>query len=619
MLRRRLSLSALVAVLASAILLLVLNPAAQAAGYTITEAILQGRTWAFTQLQTFTGGFAVPAATNFGALDLAMADAAAPTNTQGSAGASCGAVHRTYVSWENDSGETAASTASSDIDPTGLNRIVVNRPTIPATATGWYAWWSTSADSHATKKACGAGGVKTRKLPSDTASDCFCSSALPFNRAPTVNTTHSVYALRTTSNGRIYRPDTRVREVCKVGCLYPTIQSALDSITDATATFPYTVTVGPGLYNEEVTAKSYVTLRGSGMYSASIINTNSTRGIGIPDTVDEFHVEDMTVAGSQAVQTTGTRPATRRKLYFNRCILGGFVDPTIDVIADPNGNTDYYVSNSLIRCHFDFVRLTGTDVSYYGTGNLYESTNQDSTPESIFNLRGGSSAGVRIFESGSRANLVVNTTVNGDTAFLHYSSGGTDTQGTVISMTDMQIDITQTGDATGNPNVGCFRFETTGTLTTPPLVTLANVICRVNGADTTGTTFALWIQNDVDFAPWTFKWIGGSIISTSAAGAGSSYAIRNEQAATTVLLNNVVLNGGTITATGPVTAADTSFSNVSQRMVAPLGDLAADACTIGEIKADNAGGTQEMCWCYSNAGTGRWACVSPTTTNGPTN
>lgn len=53
---RRFALPVAVAVLASALLLLVLNPAAQAAGYSITEAMLQARTWTFAQAQTFVTG-----------------------------------------------------------------------------------------------------------------------------------------------------------------------------------------------------------------------------------------------------------------------------------------------------------------------------------------------------------------------------------------------------------------------------------------------------------------------------------------------------------------------------------------------------------------------------------
>jgi hypothetical protein len=58
--RRRILLPVAVAVLASAILLLVLNPtAARAVGnYTITPAILQGREWVWSQLQRFEGGAA---------------------------------------------------------------------------------------------------------------------------------------------------------------------------------------------------------------------------------------------------------------------------------------------------------------------------------------------------------------------------------------------------------------------------------------------------------------------------------------------------------------------------------------------------------------------------------
>lgn len=52
----------------------------------------------------------------------------------------------------------------------------------------------------------------------------------------------------------------QIRVVGKDGCKYSTIQSAIDSITDASSSKPYSVLVLPGVYTENVTTKPYVSV-----------------------------------------------------------------------------------------------------------------------------------------------------------------------------------------------------------------------------------------------------------------------------------------------------------------------------------------------------------------------
>ena len=57
---------------------------------------------------------------------------------------------------------------------------------------------------------------------------------------------------------------------------YQTIQAAIDSITTAGENNPFVVQVYPGVYNEQITMKDYVSLRGMGAWARQVEITNTT-------------------------------------------------------------------------------------------------------------------------------------------------------------------------------------------------------------------------------------------------------------------------------------------------------------------------------------------------------
>ena len=66
--------------------------------------------------------------------------------------------------------------------------------------------------------------------------------------------------------------------VAKSGGDYTSIQAALDSISDNSATNPYLVMVAPGVYTEQVTMKEYVDIQGAGEGTTIIQYTGSNTG-----------------------------------------------------------------------------------------------------------------------------------------------------------------------------------------------------------------------------------------------------------------------------------------------------------------------------------------------------
>lgn len=64
----------------------------------------------------------------------------------------------------------------------------------------------------------------------------------------------------------------QVVTVAKSGGQFTTIQAAIDSITDASASKPYVVYVYPGVYDEQVTLKDYVSLYGASRMGTRIVH-----------------------------------------------------------------------------------------------------------------------------------------------------------------------------------------------------------------------------------------------------------------------------------------------------------------------------------------------------------
>ncbi len=83
-------------------------------------------------------------------------------------------------------------------------------------------------------------------------------------------------------------PYAQVIVVAQSGGDFTSIQAALDSITDASASNPYLVYIAPGVYAEQVTMKAYVTIEGAGQ-GATII-----RGTG----GDSFGDSSSTIQGA---------------------------------------------------------------------------------------------------------------------------------------------------------------------------------------------------------------------------------------------------------------------------------------------------------------------------------
>jgi pectin methylesterase-like acyl-CoA thioesterase len=98
------------------------------------------------------------------------------------------------------------------------------------------------------------------------------------------------------------------------GRIYGTIQAAINSITNASATNPYVVKVMPGVYSEAVTLKPYVTLEGSGAENTIITASNDDAG---SCTIGAVVMDNNSVIRNITVTNTKTSPVYAVGLVFN--------------------------------------------------------------------------------------------------------------------------------------------------------------------------------------------------------------------------------------------------------------------------------------------------------------
>jgi len=95
--------------------------------------------------------------------------------------------------------------------------------------------------------------------------------------------------------------------VASSGGDYTSIQAAIDSITDASASNPYLVWVAPGVYTEQVAMKSHVHLRGAGQ-EATVITSNVGNTTWPPDQPTVGLASDVSLR-DLSILNTGAGPS----------------------------------------------------------------------------------------------------------------------------------------------------------------------------------------------------------------------------------------------------------------------------------------------------------------------
>lgn len=114
--------------------------------------------------------------------------------------------------------------------------------------------------------------------------------------------------------------------VAKKGGQFSTIQAAINSITDASATKPYNIIIRAGYYYEAVTLKPYVTLLGAG---ANIVIDRQSDGATLTLTsntrVRNLAIENRSAGGGTAIAVYGDGVSN---VIFYNCMIGTYPTTT---------------------------------------------------------------------------------------------------------------------------------------------------------------------------------------------------------------------------------------------------------------------------------------------------
>lgn len=117
---------------------------------------------------------------------------------------------------------------------------------------------------------------------------------------------------------------TQVRVVSEAPGTYTSIQDAIDSITDADATKPYTVWVCPGVYSEQVTMVPFVTIRGIDRDAVFVSFTGNDNGTFIG--ANDSSISDLTVVLSDEYTEWGVVVTNPENFTLNNVSIRGTTD-----------------------------------------------------------------------------------------------------------------------------------------------------------------------------------------------------------------------------------------------------------------------------------------------------
>jgi len=638
-------------------------------GRTINSVILQGREWTFSVLQSFGAGLRSVSATVDAADDLTMSAPTLPPTGMVTSGVSGSCLtsrsYRFYKAWANQSGITSLGpTSSPDFTPSITNRrttITFADEAPPADATVVVLYYSGSNDSHAAKKLCAIGSLSSSSVAVGTTTfDCGCqgttqnpgntTSVLARTRlhyqaelraaqeATSVDKTATVDKNRLRLNGTspLWSNDAGVNfatmnllgaaqvvQVCKAGCTYSTVTSALAAITDSAITKRYAILIGPGNYDENITMKSYVSLVGQTTPSEVHIRGTSLNNSTalIPTDVTEVGFFNIWLSGAYTIQTQVSGGSTPGDTIYIFGSWVGNLDGT-DAIRSQSaidcgtGNPGHIfrIGNSWLRGDENVI-ISGADQTFYDLGsNLYELDCSAFTgpaaafigvPGDSIRFVGGAGSMIRMRDTGTTC-----TAMTG----ISWSSPNSPSRTSYLRWNG-HIEMERTNASNNNAMTGVSLASIAAAQ--DGWLDLSGMTTNIVSAGS-GTLKSVQVSSDADLADWSVNWNGGSSRLT---GSGTKNDINNDATVAGFALNvsGVQLPNG-VAGAGSVNGSATLFGNFGTRLqIPPEADLVADTCTIGEIKVDSGGATREFCWGYNNGGTCRWACVSATIANGPTN
>jgi len=280
--------------------------------------------------------------------------------------------------------------------------------------------------------------------------------------------------------------------VAKSGGDFTSIQTALDSIADASASNPYLVWVGPGIYTERVTMKPFVAIEGAGEDVTKITYTGSSGFIstvmGANDaelcymTVENTGGDDFAIAiynisdsprlahvsvtasggiynygiynvnsssPQMTTMTTAASGGTSTFGVYNSSSSPVMTDVTVTASGGANYNRGVYNLSSSSPQMTDVTVIASGGTSNYGVSNLYSSSPQ-MTDVSATASGGTSNYGVYNYDSSLPQMTDVTATASGGT-FRNYGVYND-------SSSPQMIDVIASGSGGSTDNIGVRNY-----------------------------------------------------------------------------------------------------------------------------------------------------------------
>jgi len=255
--------------------------------------------------------------------------------------------------------------------------------------------------------------------------------------------------------------------VAKGGGDFTSIQAALDSIDDASASNPYLIWVAPGIYNEQVIMKSYVDIRGAGELVTEISYTGHvdpySGTVEGADNAELSYLSVINTGGAQHAVAIYNETTSPRLSHLTASASGG----------TSTNNGVYNLTASPTMAHMT-ASATGGSSSY----GMYNDNNASPTLNDVTLSASGATTNVGLSNNGS-ATTLTNVRARG------AGGSGTTNYGvrnyTSLTMTNVQIE-----GSGGSNNYGIFNAATIGSFTV-----------TINHSEIIGSTYT--INDDDEF------------------------------------------------------------------------------------------------------------------------
>ena len=245
--------------------------------------------------------------------------------------------------------------------------------------------------------------------------------------------------------------------VGKAGAQYTSIQSAIDSITDASTSKRYTIQISPGEYTENITGKTFVSLNGIGTDPHLVIIKGTTSLYTSSATYCEisnlsFQIEPTTTSQKVITISSGTH-------LFDNCHFNLYT------------STDD-VEGELIRQTGGTIIITRCDFIYSQTAN----TTSTLTHNIIYLSSGIPELYI------SRSSMIVELTSEVDDTVNGIHQHSSCTSGSTIFIQHFDTTITLNGSYTGNTNL--YTLNGAQANTCAKRIVASNLLCSTTSSGT---------------------------------------------------------------------------------------------------------------------------------------